>query len=67
MHISEIIALAEKHVEKAQMLSSAKLCLSDAKELVGRGEVESAKVRALKSLAYSIGILHPDYRAAAAR
>jgi hypothetical protein len=48
------------------MESSARLCLADAIELYDAGDFEAAKRRALKSLAYSIGICHPDYRRAAA-
>lgn len=62
-----IVALARQHVEKAQMLCSAQLCLSDAEGFLARGDFDHAKVRAIKSLAYSVGISHPDYRAAAAR
>jgi hypothetical protein len=66
LHAPEIVALARQHVEKAEMLSSAKLCLTDAEMWLARGDYANARVRALKSLAYSIGVLHPDYRKAAA-
>lgn len=64
MDAQQIITLARKHLGGA-MESSARLCLSDALTLVERGDFEYAKQRALKSLSYSVGILHPDYRRAA--
>jgi hypothetical protein len=47
------------------MESSARLCLADAIELQERGMLDYARTRALKSLCYSVGIFHPDYRKAA--
>ena len=44
------------------MASSAKLCLLDAVALMGSYDYEGAKRRALKSLAYSVGIFHADYQ-----
>jgi hypothetical protein len=43
------------------MASSALLCYSDALKLLEKGDRHYAEKRALKSLAYSVGILHPDY------
>lgn len=42
--------------------SSARLCMSDAMTLLDRGETRDAARRALRSLAYSVGVLHPVYR-----
>lgn len=63
MDVFEVMELAADNVEKAQMLSSAMLCLDDAIRIstAPGGNLVEAKARALKSLAYSIGVLHPDY------
>lgn len=67
----EIIELAELHVTKGAMASSAKLALADAKELLAEpnnfhNRDHHARMRALCSLSYSVGIFHPDYRRACA-
>lgn len=64
MSIEKVLALAVKHLGTGTMDSSARLCLKDAREAQERGDSEAARVRALKSLAYSVGIMHPDYQAA---
>ena len=66
MTIHQILEIASDNVEKAQMLSSAMLCLDDAITLTMRGNIEDAKIRALKSLAYSVGKSSPIYLEAAA-
>jgi hypothetical protein len=66
MQVSQVLILARKHLGGGTMESSARLCLSDAVALADDGKLEDAKVRALKSLAYSVGIIHPDYTKAAA-
>lgn len=58
------IALADRYAAQAPMRSSAELCLSDARGLLARGHETLAHVRAMRSLAYSIGVFHPDYVAA---
>lgn len=68
MTAAEAIALAQKHVDaryESRMQSSAELCLADAKALMEKGEERVAKNRAVRSLAYTVGILHPDYQEAA--
>ena len=57
----QIIKLAQDNINKGSMKSSSQLCLSDAINLMKKGEEEKAKLRALKSLAYSVGIFHQDY------
>jgi hypothetical protein len=61
MDMMKLIAVAEKHVTSGPMPSSAKLALDEAKALVAEGQCEFARRRALRSLAYSVGIFHPDY------
>lgn len=66
MSPNQVIVLARKHVGNgAAMESSARLCLADAVKLYDDGKHDDAKVRALKSLAYSVGIMHADYKRAA--
>jgi hypothetical protein len=68
MNATQIIALAEKHANNgAVMQSSAELCLADASRMIHYFRENDAKARAIKSLAYSVGICHPDYIAATAR
>lgn len=65
MNVNKVIILARKHLG-GNMESSARLCLTDAISLYEKGEFEAAKKRALKSLAYSIGVFHSDYVKASA-
>jgi len=59
---SEAINLARKYVHVNMLTEdSAKICLADAVKLYDQGNLKAARRRAKKSLAYSIGILHPDY------
>jgi len=59
----KIIRLARQHVANdAATESSARLCLSDALACYDAGDLESAVQRAIKSLAYSIGVFHRDYQ-----
>ncbi len=60
MTTNDTIILARKHLG-GTMGSSSRLCLADAVQLQHQGDLAAAKARALKSLAYSIGIGHPDY------
>lgn len=62
MNTDKIIILARKHIGKGKMVSSAELCLSDAIDLYDSGNFPHAKQRALKSLAYSVGVFHQDYK-----
>lgn len=65
MNTSKVIQLARNHIG-GSMESSARLCLRDAVSLYGNGMIDDAKNRAIKSLAYSVGIFHPDYKKATA-
>lgn len=66
MTTSDVLKLARKHclARTATMQSSAELCLADAIALFDKGDFEYARKRALKSLAYSVGVFHPDYKKA---
>lgn len=60
---SKAIILARKHVGNgAAMESSARLCLSDAVTQHDAGNLDAAYMWAKKSLAYSVGIFHADYK-----
>jgi hypothetical protein len=61
--IEEVLRLARLHVaDGAIMETSARLCLADAVKLADDGRLVRAADRAVDSLAYSVGILHSDYR-----
>jgi len=65
MQAHQVIVLARKHLG-GEMESSARLCLAEAMSIVNKfGDLNQAKARALKSLAYSVGMSHPDYQRAA--
>jgi hypothetical protein len=66
MTTNKVIVLARKHLG-GEMESSARLCLAYAIENVEAGDLDAAKAWATKSLAYSVGILHPDYDKATAK
>lgn len=62
-----VMILARKHLGNgSDMESSARLCFADAVKLYDAGNLINAKRRALKSIAYSVGILHPDHIKASA-
>jgi hypothetical protein len=63
---AQIIALAKEHAHKANMRGSAELCISDAEECLVRDLPEYAIHRAVRSLAYSVGIASPLYKEARA-
>ena len=56
------LQLAIKHLGQGSMVSSARLCLSDAVHNLSRGEYEYAYERACKSISYSVGMFSPDYQ-----
>lgn len=70
MNSFEVIELARKHVnndsatQSSATQSSALSCLREAEALQAQGKCVHARNRAVKSLQYSVGILHPDYKAA---
>ena len=66
MNAHQTIILARKYVVGyvCPMQASAERCLSDAIKLYDDGALDRAKERAVKALAYSVGIGHPDYKRA---
>ena len=63
MTLDQLIILARKHIG-GDMESSARFCLQSAIEFRDNGFFDSARMWALKSLDYSIGIFHPDHKRA---
>ncbi len=62
-----MISLAEHHARVTTgWKSSAELCINDALSLMESGRYDDACAAALRSLSYSIGILHPDHAKAKA-
>jgi hypothetical protein len=61
-----IIALAKSHLGRGVMDTSAELCLTDALCWEEAGRLDLARERAIKSLAYSVGVFHPSYLRAVA-
>ena len=58
------IRIARKHVSNgAVMESSARSCLADAINTFDKGNFDAAIMWAKKSLAYSVGVFHQDYKA----
>ena len=62
MNTNDTIILARKHLGTNAMRSSAAVCLADAVALQDDGGLFNARLRALRSLAYSVGRFHPDYK-----
>lgn len=58
------IRLARKNIG-GDMESSARLCLETAQQQYDYGQMDAALMWARKSLAYSVGIFHADYKKAA--
>lgn len=61
MQTLAMIELAESKSHLATMRSSAELCCVEARKQLDRGIDDAARRLAVKSLAYSLGILHPIY------
>lgn len=66
MNANQAIILARKHIGNgAAMDTSARACLADAIEQYDAGNYDAAIMWARKSLEYSVGIFHADYKKAA--
>lgn len=73
----EALRLAQMYLDKEQaradanggehperkMVSSARVACDDAKDLLNKGDFSYAFKRAKRSLAYSVGMSHPAYKA----
>ncbi len=64
LNTTDIINLARSHVHEGTMQSSARLNLSDANEAYDHGNYGAARLSALRSLKYSVGLFHEDYKRA---
>jgi hypothetical protein len=68
--IAEVLDLAKSHVKDGTMASSAELCYKMACDIMrpawnnGRADISGSDYHALRSLAYSVGLLHEDYKLA---
>jgi hypothetical protein len=56
-----VLTLARRHLDKGDMVSSARSCMAEAIAAQSMGNLDQACRRALRSIAYSVGILHSDY------
>ncbi len=66
MKALDLINLAKRNEHKAAMRSSAALNIQEAVEHYELGNMLLAKRSAIRSLKYSLGILHAEYIAAVA-
>jgi hypothetical protein len=70
--IGEVLDLAKRHASEGDMASSAELCYQTACKIMGpawnndRADITGADVHALRSLSYSVGVFHTDYKLAEA-
>lgn len=55
-----VLTLARRHLDKDKT-ANARSCMAEAICAQDMGNLEQALRRALRSLAYSVGILHSDY------
>lgn len=69
--VKQVIQTARNHViedsrnrDWTPCQSSAEVALGDAIACYDRGDLEHARQRALKSIAYSVGVFHSDYKKA---
>lgn len=66
MGLNDLIILAEKEamLTKAVMKSSAHFCIENATECKNQGMHDDARIWAIKSLAYSVGVFSQSYKKA---
>jgi len=64
MTTEAMMELATLNAAKAEMASSAKLCIDRAEAMLANGNEDGCRRALVRSLAYSLGILHPQYQAA---
>jgi hypothetical protein len=63
MQSDQVLILARKHLGQGNE-PSARFCLEEAVQRQNDGSFDYAKRWALKSLDYSVGFMHPDYKTA---
>ena len=64
MQTQVLIVLARKHCDEGSA-PSARACLADAVGQNDAGNDAGARMWAIKSLAHSLGVFHPEYKRAA--
>jgi hypothetical protein len=68
--IGDVLDLAKRHVSEGEMASSAEVCYKTACNIMApawnnnRADILGADRNALRSLRYSVGVFHPDYKLA---
>ena len=67
MQTEKVLILARKHLgNNAVMESSARFCMAEAVARMNEDKPDLARSWAIRSLEYSVGIFHADYRSAKA-
>ena len=68
MNTDKIVILARKHAGNgSDMESSARFSLAEAVRAINEGRLDSARMWAIRSLEYSVGIFSADYKRATAK
>jgi hypothetical protein len=68
--INKVLDLAKRHLSKSGMKDSARLCYKTACEIMDlsgqntSADITGADYYALRSLSYSVGMFHADYKVA---
>jgi hypothetical protein len=62
MNVNKVMALARKHLGEGTMESSARFCMEESVKAYDDGLLDRAEYWATRSLEYSVGVFHPDYK-----